>query len=153
MTAADIQAVAQARLQLFPDCPPDQQRTELGFHLRPRGPPGTVGNSACLLAGRDGEVLGFAEVMMRSHAEGCWQHTVGRIGVAYLEAWWVQPQARRSGVGRALVAAAEDWALAQGSPVLASDTEPENTRSQAAHAALGFRDVGRTVNFVKVLEN
>jgi aminoglycoside 6'-N-acetyltransferase I len=152
MQRADLDAVAQLRIQLFPDCTMDQQHRELGYHLRPMGPPGSVGNCACLLAERAGELVGFAEVMVRSHAEGCWEHTAGRIGVAYLEAWWVCPEARRQGVGRALVQASEGWAQAQDSPVLASDTEPHNLRSQAAHSALGFRDVGRTVNFVKHLD-
>jgi aminoglycoside 6'-N-acetyltransferase I len=143
--------VIPPRLQLFPDGPPEEQRLELGFHLRPMGLPGTVGNMVCLIAERDGALLGFVEVMLRSHAEGCWEHTVGRMGVAYLEAWFVAPKARRQGVGRALVAAAEDWARAQGSAVLASDAEPENLRSQTSHKALGFREVGRTVNFVKTL--
>ena len=82
-----------------------------------------------------GQLLGFAELSIRSHAEGC---TTGRVG--YLEGWYVIPEARRQRVGRSLVEAAEAWARAQGCTEFASDTEAENERSAAAHRALGFTE-------------
>jgi len=62
--------------------------------------------------------------------------------VAYLEGWFVAPEPRGQGGGRALVAAAEAWGREQGCRELASDTEHENDVSTAAHLALGFEDVG-----------
>ena len=84
-----------------------------------------------------GRLLGFAELSIRAQAEGC---ATDRIG--YLEGWYVIPEARAQGVGRALVEAAEDWARAQGCAEFASDAEADNELSAAAHRALGFTEVG-----------
>ena len=56
-----------------------------------------------------GEPLGFAELNIRNCVDGC---STDRVG--YLEGWYVVPQARRCGVGAALVRAAENWARARG---------------------------------------
>jgi aminoglycoside 6'-N-acetyltransferase I len=48
---------------------------------------------------------------------------------------------RSRGVGRALVASAEDWARRMGCREFASDTEADNALSAAAHRALGFEQV------------
>jgi len=82
-----------------------------------------------------GQLAGFAELSIRPYAEGC---ETGRVG--YLEGWYVIPEARRQGVGRALVEAAEAWARAQGCTEFASDTEAGNERSAAAHRALDFTE-------------
>jgi aminoglycoside 6'-N-acetyltransferase I len=91
---------------------------------------------AVLLAEEAGEILGFAELSIRPYAEGCQTDRVG-----FLEGWYVVPEARRRGVGRALVAAAEDWARAQRCTEFASDTLVDNDVSTAAHHALGFEEV------------
>jgi aminoglycoside 6'-N-acetyltransferase I len=93
-----------------------------------------------------GALLGFAEVSIRSHAEGC---EPGRI--AYLEGWWVEPHARRRGLGGALIGAVCTWARGRGCSALASDAEIENAVSHAAHQALGFEEVDRVVCFRKAL--
>ncbi len=100
-----------------------------------------------LVAEREGAgLLGFLEVGTRSHAEGCTTSPV-----AYLEGWWVDPDARRAGVGAALVAAAEGWARARGLREIASDAELSNAGSHAAHRALGYTEVDRIVCFRKRL--
>src|SRR6266576_5159315 len=71
--------------------------------------------------------------------------------VAYLEGWFVVPGARGRGVGRALIAAAEDWGRAQGCREFASDAEPDNDVSAAAHHAVGFVEVGLVRCFRKEL--
>lgn len=86
--------------------------------------------------GAAGQLLGFAELSIRSYTEGC---TTDRVG--YLEGWYVVPGARGQGVGRALVEAAEAWARAQGCTEFASDAEADNETSAAAHRALGFTEV------------
>lgn len=91
-------------------------------------------------------VLGFAEVSIRPYAEGC---RTSRVG--YLEGWFVVPEARKGGVGRALVAGAEEWARSQGCTEFASDADPANEDSVAAHRALGFVDVGLVRCFRKDL--
>jgi aminoglycoside 6'-N-acetyltransferase I len=80
-----------------------------------------------------GMAVGFAELSIRNYAEDCISDRV-----AYLEGWYVVPKARRRGVGRALVAAAEDWARSQGCTEFASDALLDNDSSAAAHRALGF---------------
>ena len=94
----------------------------------------------------DGRALAFAEVSIRSYAEGCTTDNV-----AFLEGWFVMPHARGQGVGRALVAACEQWARSQGCSEFASDAEPDNDASIAAHLALGFSDAGLVRCFCKKL--
>lgn len=103
---------------------------------------------AVLLARDDvGTVLGFAELSIRAYAEDC---TTDRV--AYLEGWYVVPEARRRGVGRALVLAAEQWARAQGCSEFASDAVIDNIVSAAAHLALGFKETVHIRCFRKPLE-
>ncbi|MEZ6194798.1 MAG: GNAT family N-acetyltransferase [Planctomycetota bacterium] len=100
-----------------------------------------------LIARDDGaEPLGFAEATVRPHADGCESDRV-----VYLEGWYVEPSARRRGVGAALVRAVEDWGRAQGCREFASDTEVETEVSAAAHRALGLKEVGRVIVFRKDL--
>jgi len=93
-------------------------------------------------------VVGFAELSIRSYAEDC---VTDRI--AYLEGWYVEPQVRRRGVGRALVAAAERWALHQGCSEFGSDALIDNEESAAAHRALGFEETAQIQCFRRVLRD
>lgn len=86
----------------------------------------------------DGTLCGLVEVSIRTSAPGC---ATDRIG--YLEAWYVDPDWRNQGVGRALVEQAEAWARAEGCAEMASDTTPDYPLSPAAHAALGYAEVER----------
>lgn len=102
--------------------------------------------AALLAVDRSERAVGLAELSIRPCAEGCRSRRV-----AYLEGWYVAPEARRRGVGRALVAAAEEWARAQGCGEFASDTHPDNIDSASAHRALGFQDAGQVLCFRKDL--
>ncbi len=93
-----------------------------------------------------GAAVGFAELNIRAYAEGCFTERV-----AYLEGWYVEPDARRRGVGRALVTAAEAWARALGCTEFASDAEIDNDVSAAAHRALGFEETAQIRCFRKTL--
>ena len=93
-----------------------------------------------------GGLAGFAEAATRPYAEGC-----ATSPVAVLEGWYVDPDVRRHGVGRALVAAVERWSRAAGLRELASDALLDNLTSHRAHARLGFREVERLVCFYKPL--
>ena len=81
-------------------------------------------------------LIGFAEVSRRPYAEGCDTTPVG-----FLEGWYVVPEYRCKGVGRALVAASENWARELGCSEFASDALAENNVSAEAHRALGFEEV------------
>jgi aminoglycoside 6'-N-acetyltransferase I len=93
-----------------------------------------------------GDALGFAELNIRSYAEDC-----DTDRVAYLEGWYVEAAARRSGVGRALIAAAEAWGRSQGCTEFGSDAELDNAISAAAHLALGFEETVQLRCFKKML--
>ncbi len=90
--------------------------------------------------------LGFAELSIRNYAEDC---VTDRVG--YLEGWYVAPRARRRGIGRALVAAAEEWARQQGCTEFGSDALIDNHVSAAAHRALGFVETAQIRCFKKDL--
>lgn len=105
-------------------------------------------DAVVLVAVRSGGagLAGFAELGTRPYADGC-----DSSPVAYLEGWYVDPDMRRRGVGRALVRAGEAWARARGCRELASDALLENDASQRAHEALGFGEVERAVHYRKAL--
>ena len=89
---------------------------------------------------------GFLEVGWRNYAEDC-----RTSPVAYLEAWYVDPDLRAQGLGRHLVEAAEEWARGQGFREIASDTWIANEDSIRAHKALGYEETERLVCFRKSL--
>src|SRR5688572_3455036 len=93
-----------------------------------------------------GTAVGFAELNIRNYAEDCETDRVG-----YLEGWYVVPEARRRSIGRALVAAAEEWARSQGCTEFASDALIDNDVSAAAHLALGFEETVQIRCFKKKL--
>ncbi|MGD8374754.1 MAG: GNAT family N-acetyltransferase [Acidobacteriota bacterium] len=129
------------RTALWPESP-DDHGPEIDAFLA--SPPR---DAVVLVAEREpGRLGGFLEAGMRSHAEGCAASPVG-----YLEGWWVDPDLRRSGVGRGLATAAEAWARSRGLTEMASDATASNRSGQAAHRALGYEKVGRIVCFRKRL--
>lgn len=94
----------------------------------------------------DGSLCGFVEVGSRPYAEGCESSPVG-----YVEGWWVDPDMRSRGVGRALLDAAEHWAREQGYAEMGSDALLDNHISHAAHRRCGYEEVERLVMFRKSL--
>src|SRR5882762_11047592 len=103
---------------------------------------------AVLIALDDRKPVGFAELSIRNYAEDCITDRV-----AYLEGWYVIPEARRHGVGTALVRAAEEWARLQGCTEFASDALIDNHVSAAAHRALGFEETVQIRCFRKLLKD
>lgn len=95
----------------------------------------------------DRTLAGFLEVDLRSHADGC---NPSRP-VGYVEGWFVAENHRHKGIGKKLLAAAEDWARDQGCTEIASDTWIDNEVSQRVHEALGYEVVDRCVHYRKTL--
>ena len=140
---SDAAAWLQLRHALWPEGSEAEHREEIDrfFAGDPREP------LAVLLAENGaGCPIGLAELSIRSQAEGC-----GSDRVAYLEGWFVVPKARGRGVGRALIAAAEEWGRSRGCREFASDSQADNEGSAAAHRALGFAEVGLVRCFRKDL--
>jgi aminoglycoside 6'-N-acetyltransferase I len=125
------------RLTFWPDSGDDDLAAILEQSLDP-----AVGVAIFVGARATGGLCGFAEFGERPYAEGCLASPA-----AYFEGWWVDEDARRSGVGAALFAAGADWARARGRREIASDALIDNAVSIAAHGALGFHEVERIVCF------
>ena len=109
----------------------------------------TLGRSdaAIFIAERpDGSACGFVEVGARSIVDGCRSSPVG-----YIEAWYVDPDVRRAGYGRALISAAEEWARQQGYTEMGSDALIDNDVSVKAHERIGYTVVDRVVMMRKSL--
>ncbi len=92
------------------------------------------------------EIVGFIELAVRNYAEGC---TTDRV--LYMEGLFVKAIARRRGVGRALLDAAEAWGQALGCREFASDTMLDDQDGVTAHEQLGFEEVGALRCFKKML--
>lgn len=139
----DADAWLKLRCALWSDGSESEHRDEIDQFLtgQAREP------QAVLLAiDESGRKLGLAELSIRPCAEGC---STNRV--AYLEGWYVIPEARGQGVGRALIEAAETWGRNQGCVEFASDSQPDNEISMLAHEALGFENIGMVVCFRKEL--
>lgn len=137
--SADAAAWVMLRSALWPDGSADEHAAEVAtFFEKPRMGPGAMPEAVLVAVapGPGSTLVGVAEVSRRAYAEGCETSPVG-----FLEGWYVVPEYRRQGVGRALVLAAEAWARSQGCREFASDALADNTESAAAHQALGFEEV------------
>jgi aminoglycoside 6'-N-acetyltransferase I len=93
----------------------------------------------------DGTMAGFAEAALRRDwVEGC-----SSSPVTFLEGIYVHPDARNSGVARALAEAVADWGRSQSCAEYASNALLDNEDSHAFHAAIGFAETERVVFFRK----
>lgn len=143
-TKADAEVWLAMRMALWPDANEDDLRLEVARYLVARGEP--LLPHQVFVAERDGDIVGMLELSLRPYADGC-----DSSPVPFVEGWYVAPEARRGGVGGALVKAAEQWALDNGYSEMASDALIDNTESERAHMALGFEEVERAIRFRKAL--
>ena len=128
------------RRSLFPVDSPEIARQEIAAILAKE-------TEAAFAIRAAGVWLGFIELRERSHGQGC-----ETSPVAYIEALWTEPDRRRRGVARRLVAAAIDWCRERGLRELCSDTQIDNLVSQAVHRRVGFEETERLVTYrMKVL--
>ena len=93
-----------------------------------------------------GKLIGFLEASIRPFVEDCHSEHVG-----YLEGWFVDNDYRRCGIGRRLVAEAENWARRKGCEEMASDAEIGNDSSLEAHLKIGYEETSRLVHLRKDL--
>jgi ribosomal protein S18 acetylase RimI-like enzyme len=92
----------------------------------------TTATATVLVAAGDQEIVGSVMVGFDGH----------RGWVYYLA---VDPKARRGGLGRALMQAAEDWLVGQGSPKIQLMVRSDNAEALAFHAAIGLETQAVTV--------
>jgi aminoglycoside 6'-N-acetyltransferase I len=142
--ARDLDRWIAMRCALHPDEPRNELGEEAARFLAGGQVVGLEAVLVCELPG--GRVAGFVEIGLRNYAEGCRSSPV-----PYVEAWYVVPEERRAGTGGALIEAAEAWAAGRGYTEIASDALIEKSVSEAAHKALGFEEVERSIHFRKDL--
>jgi len=134
------------RAALWPDGPFEEHLHEFDAQLA-TGMNGTLPAATFVAQDAQGVLIGFVDVGLRSHADGC----DPRRPVGFVEGWYVRNEMRNRGIGKGLVLAAEDWARGQGCGEMASDALFDNQASLAAHEALGFEVVDRCFHFRKSL--
>jgi len=140
LEAADRAAHVRMRSALWPDA--DVAELDAEFEEMLLDPDQVV-----FVAERDdGGLCGMVEAGVRAFANG-----VDESPCAFVEGWWVDADMRQAGIGRALIAAVEEWARARSFHELGSDAELHNTVSHRAHEALGFEERERVVYFRKRL--
>lgn len=140
--SADKTAWLKMRTELWPDSVEEHSRAINSYFERIP----TFIDQVIVCENDNADLIGFAELRIRNYAEGS-----ENTAVPYLEGWFVDASYRNQGVGALLIAGAEDWARNLGYCELASDADINNHSSIAAHLALGFQEVGRSVCFLKIL--
>ena len=100
-----------------------------------------------IFVSENGAAHGFAEASIRSD----YVNGTHSSPVAFLEGLYVQPDSRRQGIARQLVAGIQQWAEETGCTELASDALLDNQASHAMHESLGFAETERVVYFLKPL--
>jgi len=146
--ASDLDQLAGLLEALWPESSAEEHAQELRLLLSGKADVVLTMPIALLVAeASDGRLVGFVEVDLRSHADGC--NPAQPVG--YIEGWYVSDDYRQRGVGKKLLAEAEDWARSHGCVEMASDALVANELSQRAHEALGYEVVDRCVHYRKKL--
>ncbi len=142
----DRDQLATLHLLLWPECSLEEEKLAIDEQLS-TGRSGTLPAAIFVAEADDGRIIGFLEVGLRSHADGCDPSQP----VGFIEGWFVLEASRNQGVGRDLMHMAEQWARRQGAIEMASDSWITHEESHRAHEALGFEIVDRCVHFRKSL--
>lgn len=139
LTAKDFPALLKMAMALFKD----YEEEELSLSLKQ-----TIKDTkqqVFLVQDEEEHYLGFAIGSIRTdYVEGATSSPTG-----YLEAIYVQPNARKSGVARQLVALVEAWAKERNCTQLGSDTWEWNKAAQAFHKRIGFKEEDVLVHYIK----
>ena len=143
---SDCIELARLREALWPDVPLEKHTEELSLMLEGKASL-TMPLVHLVAESTDGTLVGFLEVGLRSHADGCDPSRA----VGFIEGWYVAENHRHQGTGRKLLVAAENWARGLGCAEMASDTPIDNEVSQRVHQALGYTVADRCVHFRKPL--
>jgi aminoglycoside 6'-N-acetyltransferase I len=145
-STSDLEQLSQLRCALWPESSAEEDKRNLAAILS-GNPAGDMPLDIYVAESEEGAVVGFLEIGLRSHADGC----DTRVPVGFIEGWFVSESHRGQAIGAQLMAAAEDWARNHGCVEMASDTWIDNDLSQRVHEALGFEVVDRCVHYRKAL--
>ena len=143
----DLDQLARLCEALWPTSSAEEHAQELRLLLEGKADRVLTMPITILVAEACGRLVGFVEVDLRSHADGC--NPAQAVG--YIEGWYVAEQYRGRGLGSKLVAEAERWARSHQCMEMASDALIDNEVSQRAHEALGYEVVDRCVHYRKKL--
>jgi aminoglycoside 6'-N-acetyltransferase I len=134
----NLDPLATLMCALWPDCSFDEILEDCRNILGAE-------NEICFLAKEEDHYIGFIQLTMRTdYVEGA-----DELPIAYIEGMYVQPAFQQKGIGKKLIALAEEWSLQKGCQQLASDAELSNTGSLAFHHKAGFVEANRVVCFIK----
>lgn len=97
---SDCDEWSRMRATLFSS--PDPQEIDDWFDAAENGGTSRVGVAVIVADRGDGSLAGFVEIGSRNYAEGC-----ETTPVAYVEGWYVDPDARRTGLGAQLLKTTE----------------------------------------------
>ena len=139
---ADQPSWCRLRDALWPGSLSDHELETRHYFERPHG------QLVVFVAERSARVVGFLELDYRKYAPGC-----NSSPVPFIEGWYVEPEVRGQGIGRALIEAAEGQARAAGYDEIASDTEIDNVEGIGAHLALGYTETERNISFRRSLRD
>ena len=146
---ADLYQLSSLLEALWPQSPASAHAEELRLLLGGRADQVLTMPLAIFVAETsEGKLVGFLEVDLRSHADGCDPSKP----VGYIEGWYVTEDHRHRGIGTKLLEKAEDWARSHRCLEMASDVLIDNELSQRAHEALGYEVVDRCVHYRKRLQ-
>ncbi len=105
-------------------------------------------NETCFLIKKKEKYVGFIYLKNRSdYVEG-----TTTSPITYIEGIYVKPGFLKSGVGKELVEIGENWGKNKGCTEYASDTELNNQISIQFHKSVGFKEVKRSINFVRKIK-
>lgn len=138
--------LVRLRVALWPESSAEEHDREVTSILEGK-PLVTLPLTILVAEAKDRKVVGFLEVDLRSHADGC--NPCRPVG--YVEGLYVVEGYRHQGIGKKLLGAAEDWARGHGCIEMASDTWIDNDVSQRVHESLGYEVVDRCVHYRKTL--
>lgn len=142
----DCHQLSRLREALWPESSKEEHAKELASLLAEKKN-GSMPLVIFVAEAVGGQLIGFLEAGLRSHADGC----DPRRPVGFVEGWFVLERDREKGIGALLLGAAEDWARSQACVEMASDTWIDHTLSQRVHEALKFEVVDRCVHYRKTL--
>lgn len=126
------------RKTLWPGCSDERHSVEMNEQVNFRD------RAVFVIDRSNGKLGGFVEASIRPRVEGG-----ASARVASLDALYVDPDLRRQGCARELLAAVERWAATRGMTEIASDVDVHDHDSIAIHRALGFNEASRLIRFLK----